>query len=226
MPVSPLVQAVASNALSAAFGDPRFEPVEEAEFADLCIEISLLSVPAELAFSSLADLQSKLAATHPGVILRRGAYQATFLPQVWEQLPDVHGFLEALCHKAGLRPESLSQPGLSVFTYTVEAFCRGLRVVWPPTHEFPVLPSPLQREQGGVSRRMVQVAQSLSRRQGGTLSPARSTPVQPASDAPVLRRPSSPRNAARVEPATSRWLHASRHSCFAGSAICCSFSSQ
>ena len=122
MPVSPLVQAIASNALSAAFGDPRFEPVEEAEFGDLCIEISLLSVPAELAFSTLAELESKLAATHPGVILHRGIYQATFLPQVWEQLPDVHGFLEALCHKAGLPKASLSQPGLSVFTYEVEAF--------------------------------------------------------------------------------------------------------
>jgi hypothetical protein len=122
MPVSPLVEAVVSNALSAAFNDPRFEPVEEAEFGDLCIEISLLSVPAELMFSSLVDLESKLAATRPGVILQRGARQATFLPQVWEQLPNVHGFLEALCRKAGLRTESLSQPGLSVYTYTVEAF--------------------------------------------------------------------------------------------------------
>lgn len=122
MPVSPLVTAVASNALSAAFDDPRFEPVEEAEFASLHIEVSLLSVPADLAFSSLTDLKSRLAATHPGVILRRGPYQATFLPQVWEQLPDVEGFLDALCRKAGLRPENLSQPGLSVFTYTVEAF--------------------------------------------------------------------------------------------------------
>ena len=122
MPVCPLVQAVASNALSAAFNDPRFEPVEEAEFADLRIELSLLSPPAELAFSSPADLQSKLAATRPGVILQCGACQATFLPQVWEQLPNVQGFLEALCHKAGLHTDSLSQPGLSVFTYTVEAF--------------------------------------------------------------------------------------------------------
>ncbi len=122
MPVSPLVQAVASNAVAAAFGDPRFEPVEEAEFADLCIEVSLLSVPAELAFLTLADLESKLAATRPGVILMRGRYQATFLPQVWEELPDVHGFLEALCQKAGLPATSLSQPGLTVFTYTVEAF--------------------------------------------------------------------------------------------------------
>ncbi|MCX6085130.1 MAG: AmmeMemoRadiSam system protein A [Caldiserica bacterium] len=122
MPVSPLVQAVSSNALSAAFGDPRFEPVEEVEFADLCIEVSLLSVPAVLAFVSLEDLETRLGATHPGVILQRGIHQATFLPQVWEQLPNVHGFLEALCHKAGLSTASLSQPGLSVFTYEVEAF--------------------------------------------------------------------------------------------------------
>ncbi len=122
MPVSPLIQAVASNAISAAFNDPRFEPVEEAEFANLRIELSLLSVPAELAFSSLADLESKLATTHPGVILQRGVYQATFLPQVWEQLPDVRAFLEALCRKAGLRTESLSPPGLRVFTYTALAF--------------------------------------------------------------------------------------------------------
>lgn len=122
MPVLPLVEAVASNALAAAFDDPRFEPVDEAEFADLCIEISLLSVPAELAFSTLGDLESKLAATRPGVILQQGRYQATFLPQVWEQLPDARGFLEALIRKAGLPASSLSQPGLMVFTYTVEAF--------------------------------------------------------------------------------------------------------
>jgi AmmeMemoRadiSam system protein A len=122
MPVSPLVQAVSSNALSAAFGDPRFDPVEETELGDLRIEISLLSVPVEVVFSSLADLQAKLAATRPGVILQRGSRQATFLPQVWEQLPDVHGFLEALCRKAGLHTDCLSQPGLTVFTYTASAF--------------------------------------------------------------------------------------------------------
>jgi AmmeMemoRadiSam system protein A len=122
LPVSPLIEAVASNALAAAFGDPRFDPVEEAELGDLRIEISLLSVPVELVFSSLGDLQEKLAATRPGVILQRGARQATFLPQVWEQLPDVHEFLEALCRKAGLHTECLSQPGLTVFTYTASAF--------------------------------------------------------------------------------------------------------
>ncbi len=122
LPVSPLVEAVAANAIAAAFEDPRFEPVEESEFAKLRIEISLLTVPAELLSTSLEDLRNQLATTHPGVILRRSGYQATFLPQVWDELPDVDRFLEQLCWKAGLPTTALSEPGLQVFTYTVEAF--------------------------------------------------------------------------------------------------------
>jgi AmmeMemoRadiSam system protein A len=127
MPVSPLVEAVAENAVSAAFGDPRFEPVEESEFAKLRIEISLLSVPAQLPPASVDDLLAKLSAEQPGVILQYGGHQATFLPQVWEQLPDAAGFLEALCHKAGLHSDCLSQSGMKVFTYTVEAFSEESR---------------------------------------------------------------------------------------------------
>jgi uncharacterized protein len=125
MPVSPLVNAVAENAVSAAFGDPRFEPVEESEFAALRIEISLLSVPVQLPPLSVGDLLAKLAEEQPGVILQYGSRQATFLPQVWEQLPDATGFMDALCHKAGLSSDCLSQKGLRVFTYTAEAFSEG-----------------------------------------------------------------------------------------------------
>ena len=122
LPVSPLVVAVAENAVSAAFGDPRFEPVEETEFAALQIEISLLSVPVQLPPLSVESLLARLAAERPGVILQYDGRQATFLPQVWEQLPDAGGFLDALCRKAGLTSACLSQRGLKVFTYTVEAF--------------------------------------------------------------------------------------------------------
>ena len=122
LPVSPLVEAVAANARAAAFEDPRFEPVDETEFADLHIEISLLSVPERLDFTGRPDLESRLAASHPGVILQLGVRQATFLPQVWDELPDASDFLEALCHKAGLPADSLNRPELVVFTYTVEAF--------------------------------------------------------------------------------------------------------
>lgn len=127
MPVSPLVEAVAENAVSAAFGDPRFEPVEESEFAALRIEISLLSVPVQLPSLSVSSLLTRLAEEQPGVILHYGGRQATFLPQVWEQLPDAAGFLDALCHKAGLTSDCLSQKGLKVFTYTVEAFSEESR---------------------------------------------------------------------------------------------------
>jgi len=122
MPVSPLVNAVAENAVSAAFGDPRFEPVEESEFPAIRIEISLLSVPVQLPPLSVSSLIAKLAVEQPGVILQFGGHQATFLPQVWEQLQDASGFLDALCHKAGLSSDCMSQRGLKVLTYTVEAF--------------------------------------------------------------------------------------------------------
>lgn len=122
LPVSPLVEAVASNAVAAAFDDPRFDPVEESEFRDLHIEISLLTSPSELQFSSPEDLRARLAVSHPGVILQKGLSQATFLPQVWEELPSADHFLEQLCRKAGLSSACLAQPGLRVFTYTVEAF--------------------------------------------------------------------------------------------------------
>ncbi|HNW84336.1 MAG: AmmeMemoRadiSam system protein A [Candidatus Cryosericum sp.] len=122
LPVSPLVEAVAANARAAAFEDPRFEPVDETEFADLRIEISLLSVPEQLSFTGRPDLEAKLAESHPGVILQLGMRQATFLPQVWDELPDASDFLEALCHKAGLPTDSLRRPELAIFTYTVEAF--------------------------------------------------------------------------------------------------------
>ena len=122
LPVSPLVEAVAANARAAAFEDPRFEPVDETEFAELRIEVSLLSVPEQLNFTGRPALESKLAASHPGVILQLGMRQATFLPQVWEELPDASEFLEALCHKAGLSAASLRRPELAIFTYTVEAF--------------------------------------------------------------------------------------------------------
>lgn len=122
LPVLPVIAAIAENAVCAAFRDPRFEPVEESEFARLAIEISLLSVPREITFPSVPALVAKLAGEHPGVILQYGGRQATFLPQVWEQLPDSSAFLDALCRKAGLPWSCLSKDGMNVLTYTVEAF--------------------------------------------------------------------------------------------------------
>jgi AmmeMemoRadiSam system protein A/AmmeMemoRadiSam system protein B len=103
-PVKPLYKAVIDNAINAAFGDPRFSEVTAGEFADINIEISVLTRPKPLAVESPDDLLAKLIPFEHGVILKfgSGARQSTFLPQVWEQLPDKVLFLEHLSMKAGM----------------------------------------------------------------------------------------------------------------------------
>ena len=102
LPHRNLVDDVVQNAKSAAFHDPRFLPLSKAEFENVEIEISLLSVPEPLEYSSADDLKSKISVGKDGVILRLDGYQATFLPQVWEQLPTFELFFNHLCQKAGL----------------------------------------------------------------------------------------------------------------------------
>ncbi len=121
LPIKPLILDVIDNTLNAAFRDPRFPPLEKWEMEDLEIEVSILTVPEKLEFSDLNDLLSKLKLGEDGVIIREGPYQATFLPQVWEELPDKEVFLAHLCAKAGLPPDSYKNPqNLEVYTYQVE----------------------------------------------------------------------------------------------------------
>jgi hypothetical protein len=118
----PLYHAVAEDARSAALSDPRFPPVSASEVEGLRIEISVLSEPRQLCFSSPEDLLRKLQPGVDGVILRMGDRAATYLPQVWEQLPDKEAFLNSLAEKAGCDPDAWRRPGTSVFLYEVEAF--------------------------------------------------------------------------------------------------------
>lgn len=121
LPIKPLILDVIDNTLNAAFRDPRFSPLEEWEMKDLEIEVSILTVPEKLDFSDLSDLLRKLKPGEDGVIIRKGPYQATFLPQVWEELPDKEVFLAHLCAKAGLPPDSYKNPrNLEVYTYQAE----------------------------------------------------------------------------------------------------------
>ena len=69
-----------------------------------------------------ADLAAKLRPNVDGVILRKGEKGATFLPQVWEQLPDIEDFLANLCRKAGLRPDAWKKERLKILTYQVQCF--------------------------------------------------------------------------------------------------------
>jgi AmmeMemoRadiSam system protein B/AmmeMemoRadiSam system protein A len=118
----PLYQAVAEDARSAAIKDPRFPPVSEREVDGLKIEISVISETEQLWFSSPDDLMRKLRPGADGVILRIGERAATYLPQVWEQLPDKEAFLDSLAQKAGCERSDWRKPGTSVFLYQVESF--------------------------------------------------------------------------------------------------------
>jgi AmmeMemoRadiSam system protein A len=118
----PLVVDVQENAISAAFHDPRFPPVGARELADLQVEVSVLSAPQPLAYDGPDDLIAKLRPEVDGVVIERGWHRATFLPQVWEKLPDPHEFLQHLCLKAGLSADAYRRPGLDVYTYQVEKF--------------------------------------------------------------------------------------------------------
>jgi len=115
----PLIDDLIHNAKAAAFSDPRFSPVRPEEFDKLDIEISLLSPPQELSYTDTADLKRKIRPGIDGVILRLGNYQATYLPSVWEQLPDFDMFFATLCQKAGLAPNCLEAHPV-IYTYQAE----------------------------------------------------------------------------------------------------------
>jgi hypothetical protein len=110
---------VARNARAAALHDPRFEPLAEIELEGLSIEVSLLSPPQPLSFRDEHDLVRQLAEAREGVVLEAGRYRSTFLPQVWEQLPDARDFLRHLKAKAGLAPDHWAAD-IRVSRYAVE----------------------------------------------------------------------------------------------------------
>ncbi|HEY66673.1 MAG: hypothetical protein DRI79_02120 [Chloroflexi bacterium] len=121
-PRRPLVLDVRENAVGAAFRDPRFPPLRPEELDDLHIEISVLSLPQPLSYDGPDDLIAKLRPGVDGVVIERGWNRATFLPQVWEKLPDPHQFLQHLCLKALLPADAYRHSDLKVYTYQVEKF--------------------------------------------------------------------------------------------------------
>lgn len=125
VPQEPLYKAVMDNARSAALQDFRFPPVKPAELGEIALEISVLTEPQPLVFSSPEDLLSKLQPHRDGVVLLIGDRRATYLPQVWEQLPDKAAFLNSLAQKAGCGPSDWRLPGTKVQIYHVESFHEG-----------------------------------------------------------------------------------------------------
>jgi len=115
----PLVVDVAMHAVNAAFQDPRFSPLTEIEFAQIDLHISVLSPSEPISFHSEADLLCQLRPQIDGLILTADTYRATFLPAVWESLPDKKEFLKHLKMKAGLPPDYWST-SIKIERYTVE----------------------------------------------------------------------------------------------------------
>lgn len=121
-PVATLGESIRENTYSAAFNDHRFNPVEPCEFDEIRIEVSLLTEPKPLSFDSPETLAGSLRKGVDGVLIKKGGTSATFLPQVWGQIPSPEAFLSQLCLKAGLSKTAWRTEGLDVFTYQVQHF--------------------------------------------------------------------------------------------------------
>jgi AmmeMemoRadiSam system protein B/AmmeMemoRadiSam system protein A len=121
----PLADEVRIRALDAAFRDERFEPVQAFEFDELEIEVSLLEPAVPLTASSEADAHRAIRPGVDGVTLEWRGLRATFLPQVWEQLPRPREFLAALKRKAGL-PADFWAVDLRLSSYRVHKFQEGV----------------------------------------------------------------------------------------------------
>ena len=113
---------VREHARQAALEDYRFPPLSQAELPAVSIEISRLTVPVDLEYRLPTDLPRLLRPGRDGVILQDGFRRATFLPQVWEQLPEVNAFLSHLCAKMGAPADLWKKKTLQVKTYSVEEF--------------------------------------------------------------------------------------------------------
>lgn len=117
----PLYKDIIMNAQAAALRDPRFLPLSIEELNEITIEVSILSEPKPLHYDDINDLKSKIVPFEDGVVLKLHDRQATYLPQVWEQLPKFDDFFSSLCMKANLNSDCLSQhPEIS--TYRVQKY--------------------------------------------------------------------------------------------------------
>ncbi len=120
-PYQPLVNDVAEHARAAAFSDPRFPPLGSDEFAGIVISVSVLGRPNAISFSDEEDLITQLKPSQDGLIFEEGGARGTFLPSVWESLPEPRQFLQQLKRKAGL-PIDYWSDSLKISRYTTQSF--------------------------------------------------------------------------------------------------------
>ena len=121
-PYQPLAEDVREHAIAAALQDYRFPNVQTDELSQIEIEVSRLTVPVPLEYNDAEDLLAKLRPGIDGVLLRDGPRRATFLPQVWEKIPNSADFLDNLCYKMGAPRDLWRKKPLQVSIYRVEEF--------------------------------------------------------------------------------------------------------
>ncbi|MDT8281337.1 MAG: AmmeMemoRadiSam system protein A [Gammaproteobacteria bacterium] len=113
-----LFDDVQANAKAAAFNDTRFQPLSVGEFNETQVEVSLLSTTQNMHFSSEQEALAQLQPDIDGIVFEYGSYRSTFLPQVWQQLPDSQQFMAHLKQKAGL-PVNFWADEVKLSRYTV-----------------------------------------------------------------------------------------------------------
>jgi len=121
-PYQPLAEDVREHALAAALDDYRFPNLRPEELDEIKIEISRLTVPVPLNYADAEDLLVKIRPGVDGVVLKDGRRRATFLPQVWEKVPEKEDFLGQLCQKMGVSRNHWRRKKLDVLIYQVEEF--------------------------------------------------------------------------------------------------------
>jgi AmmeMemoRadiSam system protein A len=112
-----LIDDIIENAQKAAFADPRFKPLSYEEFKICDIELSVLTPSIKLEYKDTTDLKAKIKPFEHGVILELDGKRATYLPQVWEQIPAFEEFFESLSKKAGFT-KSVLEDKPTIYTYT------------------------------------------------------------------------------------------------------------
>jgi uncharacterized protein len=122
LPYQPLAEDVREHAIAAALQDYRFPRVQPGELSKIKIEISRLTLPESLTYTSTEELLAKIRPGVDGVMLHNSFRKATFLPQVWEKIPDKAEFMNQLCAKMGLAQDSWRHKHLEVLIYQVEEF--------------------------------------------------------------------------------------------------------
>jgi len=147
LPIQTLYRDIIENAKAAAFDDPRFPPLEKEELDNLTIELSILDIPKPFSYQSNEEFIAYLLKYKPGVILSKGPYKGTFLPQVWDDLPDPIAFLSNLSLKAGLE-EHAWKHGVKIELYDVEKIYPPLSSIAPG-----ITPSRLSLDELGTSKK-------------------------------------------------------------------------